>query len=112
MIDSRSLGRSKLTESYLYLREGVPFFLESRVASVSAYSLDFDSGCRRASSGIFLKQAVPLHYLIGAAVLAGSTFVINDEYTVQGIAAMKSNSIWNSKGLAWFNQFFERNRND
>jgi hypothetical protein len=112
MIDSRSLGRSKLIESYLYLREGVPFFLESRVASVSAYSLDFDSGCRRASSGAFLKQAVPPHYLIGAAVLAGSTFVINDEYTVQGIAAMKSDSIWNSKGLAWFNQFFERNRND
>ena len=100
-IEERTLGRSQTIESYWYLLEGVPTYLEISFLTKEGFLRLIDSQCSKHQ--VKTRRTTDLHHLyVGAALIAGFKFCISTPGRVEQVASFSSEGIWSRYGHTWF----------
>jgi hypothetical protein len=100
-IEERTLGRSQTIESFWYLLEGVPTYLEISFLKKEGFISLIDSQCIRHQ--VKSRRTTDLHHLyVGAALIAGFKFCISTPGRVEQVASFSKEGIWSRSGHPWF----------
>lgn len=100
-IEERTLGRSQTIESYWYLLEGVPTYLESSFLHSKGFLSMIESQCFRHK--LTTRKMTDLHHMyVGAALIAGFKFCISTPGLVEKVASFSKEGVWSRSGKPWF----------
>lgn len=107
-INDRTLGRSKVLESYWLLTEGVPTFMEGRVDKYFGMQEEivsrFKRSCEQGRQRTVARKNIH-HLYVGAALLEGFSRCLGN---IEEDAQFTKETVWSRQGRAWFDNLMDR----
>ena len=109
-LNRRTLGRSKILESFWLLSEGVPTYLEGRIEKAlgtpERVVADFSMACEKSRLRSEGKRNIH-HLYVGAALIEGFTHCLGD---IEEEVQFSNASLWSKDGLTWYDTLINRLR--